>query len=413
MTTIHDPISPAGARWRHSAGSIARWRQVLRDDGEHRERHGEAGLVEPRRRWSRRTGRRPRGRARRSRRGRRPGSASRSSRPGAGSTSGSQRVQTCVAEVSATTSRPAARTSAPNRRPTCDGRFRSDRTASRTTAATSASPTSICSVDQSVSMSASRPPGRRTRAISATAAAGSASHCKVRSDRTASNASARLVQRHRVADGEANGTRGVARTLAGDREHRRARVDADDLAGRAEIGGERDGRVTQPTPHVEEPFALRAARGGPVPTRAARRMASQPEVASMVATWNGDVRLVVDPLVAQSVRILRGARPDGTDRSPMSSTWSPVLHDNTSRWIGRSDDRAEHGPRPRAIVEQTRQLAEAAAVAGPDAAVPTAGVTVTRAGQHVGQTEHWIAEIIERPVTDPDPAAHGDGRAPR
>ena len=34
--------------------------------------------------------------------------------------------------------------------------------------------------------------------------------------------------------------------------------------------------------------------------------------------------------------------------------------------------------------------------------MPTApGWTVTELVEHVGQTEHWIAEIIERPVTDP------------
>ena len=56
----------------------------------------------------------------------------------------------------------------------------------------------------------------------------------------------------------------------------------------------------------------------------------------------------------------------------------------------------------RAIVEQTRRLAEAAAAAGPDAAVPTTpGWTVTDLVAHVGQTEHWVAEIIERRITDP------------
>jgi uncharacterized protein (TIGR03083 family) len=56
----------------------------------------------------------------------------------------------------------------------------------------------------------------------------------------------------------------------------------------------------------------------------------------------------------------------------------------------------------RAIVEHTRRLADAAAAAGPDAAVPTAPAwTVTQLVEHVGQTEHWIAEIIERRVPDP------------
>ncbi|RSM34646.1 maleylpyruvate isomerase family mycothiol-dependent enzyme [Amycolatopsis balhimycina DSM 5908] len=56
----------------------------------------------------------------------------------------------------------------------------------------------------------------------------------------------------------------------------------------------------------------------------------------------------------------------------------------------------------RAIVEHTRRLAESAVAAGPDAAVPTApGWTVTDLVEHVGQTQHWVAELIERRVTDP------------
>jgi uncharacterized protein (TIGR03083 family) len=56
----------------------------------------------------------------------------------------------------------------------------------------------------------------------------------------------------------------------------------------------------------------------------------------------------------------------------------------------------------RAIVEHTRRLAESAAVSGPDAAVPTTpGWTVTELVEHVGQTQHWVAEIIERRIADP------------
>jgi uncharacterized protein (TIGR03083 family) len=55
-----------------------------------------------------------------------------------------------------------------------------------------------------------------------------------------------------------------------------------------------------------------------------------------------------------------------------------------------------------AIVDHTRRLAEAAAAAGPDAAVPTAPKwTVTDLVAHLGQTQHWVAEIIERRITDP------------
>jgi uncharacterized protein (TIGR03083 family) len=56
----------------------------------------------------------------------------------------------------------------------------------------------------------------------------------------------------------------------------------------------------------------------------------------------------------------------------------------------------------RAIVEHTRRLAESATAAGPDAAVPTAPKwTITDLVAHVGQTQNWVAEIIERRITDP------------
>jgi uncharacterized protein (TIGR03083 family) len=55
----------------------------------------------------------------------------------------------------------------------------------------------------------------------------------------------------------------------------------------------------------------------------------------------------------------------------------------------------------RAIVDHTRRLAESAAATGPDAAVPTAPEwTVTDLVEHVGQTQHWVAEIIERRIVD-------------
>src|ERR1700736_5493280 len=61
---------------------------------------------------------------------------------------------------------------------------------------------------------------------------------------------------------------------------------------------------------------------------------------------------------------------------------------------------AEHARR--AIVEHTRRLAESAAAAGPDVAVPTTPEwTITDLVEHVGQSQHWVAEIIERRITDP------------
>jgi uncharacterized protein (TIGR03083 family) len=61
---------------------------------------------------------------------------------------------------------------------------------------------------------------------------------------------------------------------------------------------------------------------------------------------------------------------------------------------------AEHARR--AIVEHTRRLAESAAAAGPDGRVPTAPEwTITDLVEHVGQTQHWVAEIVERRITYP------------
>ena len=62
-----------------------------------------------------------------------------------------------------------------------------------------------------------------------------------------------------------------------------------------------------------------------------------------------------------------------------------------------SAERARQG-----IVEHTRRLAESAAAAGPDVAVPTAPEwIITDLVEHLGQTQHWVAEIIERRITDP------------
>ncbi len=65
-----------------------------------------------------------------------------------------------------------------------------------------------------------------------------------------------------------------------------------------------------------------------------------------------------------------------------------------------TDLNAEHARR--AIVEYTRRLAESAAAAGPDTAVPTTPPwTVTDLVEHVGQSQHWVAGIVEQRITDP------------
>jgi uncharacterized protein (TIGR03083 family) len=55
-----------------------------------------------------------------------------------------------------------------------------------------------------------------------------------------------------------------------------------------------------------------------------------------------------------------------------------------------------------AIVEHTRRLAQSAVAARPDTNVPTAPAwTVADLVEHIGQTQHWVAEIVERRITDP------------
>jgi uncharacterized protein (TIGR03083 family) len=52
--------------------------------------------------------------------------------------------------------------------------------------------------------------------------------------------------------------------------------------------------------------------------------------------------------------------------------------------------------------DHTQRLAESAVAAGPEASVPTCpGWTVTNLVEHVGQTQHWVSEIVERRITDP------------
>ena len=55
-----------------------------------------------------------------------------------------------------------------------------------------------------------------------------------------------------------------------------------------------------------------------------------------------------------------------------------------------------------ALQDHTERLAECARAAGSEASVPTCpGWTVTGLVEHVGQTLHWVSEIVERRITDP------------
>ncbi len=120
------------------------------------------------------------------------------------------------------------------------GDVRSVRIPSRTSAASLSSPTSIVNVDQSVSIRETRPPGRTTRTISATAAAGSASHWSVRSDRAASKESSGSSREHASPTVKRTRQRARSGVGTGDAQHALGGVDADDLSAFAEILGERE-----------------------------------------------------------------------------------------------------------------------------------------------------------------------------
>jgi uncharacterized protein (TIGR03083 family) len=97
--------------------------------------------------------------------------------------------------------------------------------------------------------------------------------------------------------------------------------------------------------------------------------------------------------------------PDRQADPPVTDECDPHVESVTAqRTYGRDDPvtelNADHARR--AIVEHTRRLVESAAAAGPDAAVPTTPKwTIADLVEHVGQTQHWVAEIIERRITDP------------
>ena len=56
----------------------------------------------------------------------------------------------------------------------------------------------------------------------------------------------------------------------------------------------------------------------------------------------------------------------------------------------------------RALVDQTAQFAELAQCAAVDAPVPTCPAwTLSQLVEHLGQTQHWVASIVEKRVSDP------------
>jgi uncharacterized protein (TIGR03083 family) len=131
----------------------------------------------------------------------------------------------------------------------------------------------------------------------------------------------------------------------------------------------------------------------------------------MVTTGQGQLTLTThrrSPLTANPsptpvLRWITKSSDPPIHSSPMSSTGTPSQsqhNEPTEMDHPMTELNAEHARR--AIVEHTRRLAVSAAAAGPDAAVPTTPEwTIAYLVEHVGQTQHWVAEIIERRITDP------------
>ena len=113
-----------------------------------------------------------------------------------------------------------------------------------------------------------------------------------------------LVEGARIADGEAHATTRASGVGTGDAQHALGRVDADDLPAFAEILGERERCLPEAAAHVEQSFTRSEAEMCSLPR-------PQPErrVPSGGSVHRGeehvDVRIIVDPLVAEPVRVLR------------------------------------------------------------------------------------------------------------
>ena len=88
-------------------------------------------------------------------------------------------------------------------------------------------------------------------------------------------------------------------------------VDADDLPAFAEILGERERCLPEAAPHVEQSFTMSEAEMGSLPRpQAERRVPSGGSVHR--GEQHVDVRIIVDLLVAEPVRVRRSPCREGT-----------------------------------------------------------------------------------------------------
>ena len=112
-----------------------------------------------------------------------------------------------------------------------------------------------------------------------------------------------LVEGARVAEGEAHATTCGSGVRTRDAQHLLGRIDADDLTAFAEILGERERCLPEAAAHVEQPFTGREAESCSLPRSQSERRVPSGGAVHRVEE-HVDVRILIDPLVAEPVGVL-------------------------------------------------------------------------------------------------------------
>ncbi len=203
---------------------------------------------------------------------------------GARDVSGFHSAQVCISDVAASGVRPALRTRSCSRLPMFDGRCRS--TAHRPTNSqrnvvvadvdSECGPVSVDQRDPTAGPHHPRHLAHRRKRLRDPLQGALGAH--------GIEAVVRLVEGAGVADGEANSAPERTCAGSGDPKHLRGDVDADQLPGVAEIGGERVRSLAQAAPDVEQPLALDELQLLTFPRARTRTVAGHCAVAPIVST---------------------------------------------------------------------------------------------------------------------------------
>jgi len=118
----------------------------------------------------------------------------------------------------------------------------------------------------------------------------------------------RLGERTGVANSETHPTRCDAHLRSGDAHHLRRDVDTDDLAISTEIVSQGERCLAEPTAHVEQPLSATETQLAALPrAQPARRLPLRGGVHR--GEEHRYVRIVIDQLVAEAVRVIDGHTP--------------------------------------------------------------------------------------------------------